>query len=101
MKDELDDTIEPLLDQDFSDEEKALLVQKGLLLEQLLQSDKFVQFFNMNYDLMSDGDTKELFLVEVPDAEAAKRAAAIIKQQMGNQSVVAATIADMKKITGK
>lgn len=83
---------------DFTDEEKELLIQKGLLLTQFLQSDKMVQFIDMNFDLIKEEGTKSISVVEVPDDEALRRAQVMMKEQVQNSSVVQqASARDIKK----
>jgi len=36
------------------------LIEKGYLLEQLLQSERFVEFFKYNFDLVRNEEEKEL-----------------------------------------
>lgn len=87
---------------EFTEEEKNILVQKGLLLTQLLESSKFVQFLNMNYDIMNDEETKSLFVVEVPDDVAMQRAAEIMKEQAADApKVQPASLQDLKKLSKK
>lgn len=80
-----EDTLKPVSEgaetqADLTDEQKQILVQKGLLFEQLYQSERFQLFFAVNFDLMKDEDTQEFFLVEVPHEVAAKRQMQAIKQ---------------------
>lgn len=87
---------------DFTEEQKNALISKGLLFEQLLQSDKFIPFFKMNYDLMKDEDTQTVYLVEVPDEVARERAMEMAKEQIKDApQVVPATPADLKELTSK
>lgn len=88
-----------LLDQ-LSDEQISYLVQKGLVLEQLLQSDKFQQFFAVNYDLVKHEDNGELYVVEVPDEVAMGRASEAMKAQAAaGPRVVTADNEDLKRYT--
>lgn len=88
--------------QSLTEETKNNLIQKGLVLEQLLTSGKFLQFFQMNYDLVhvdEEDGTKNLYVVEVPDDVAFQRAQDALKQQVkAAPLVVPATEADLKKL---
>lgn len=83
----------------YSEEEKESLIQKGLVLDQLLQSEKFVQFMNLNYDFVRDEATKMMYVVEVPDQVAMQRAQAMIEAQ--TPSVVLASEKHLKALEKK
>lgn len=86
-------------DASWTEDEKEVLIQKGLLLTQLLESDKFVQFINLNYDIVREEGTKMMYVIEVPDNVAMERVAGAMKEQAKNQpSLVHATPADLKKL---
>jgi hypothetical protein len=89
----VDEEIKPIM----SEEQRNLLLQQGLLMQQFLQSEKFVTFINMNYDLMRDDDTKMMYVVEVPDDVAAERAMKIMKQQVKEAPVVQPATLDETK----
>ncbi len=80
-------------------QERDTLIAQGQLLQQFLQSEKFVSFVNMNYDLMRNEDSKVLYVVEVPDEVAAQRAMAIMKKQVEDgPRVITPSVAEAKKV---
>lgn len=89
----------------LSDQDKQNLMSKGLLFEQLLQSEKFQSFFRLNYDLVhteDDSGVPTLYLVEVPDSVALERAREEMKSSITKAPVIVpATEADARKITKK
>lgn len=88
----------------LTEEDKNNLMSKGLLFEQLLQSEKFVSFFRMNYDLVTtDADgTMSLYLVEVPDEVALERAREEMKLNKPKAPVIVqATELDAKSMISK
>ena len=75
------------------------LIEKGDLLELLLQSERVVEFFKYNFDLVRNEEEKELVLIEVPPQEVMKRTKkAMMSLAQSGPRVVAPSAADIKAL---
>jgi len=93
------------------------LIEKGLLFEQLLQSERFTEFLGYNYDIVkvevdAAGEptddpaqvvSREMNLVEVPPEEVMKRTKAAMRKYLAESSkgaprIVAPSIADVQRL---
>lgn len=98
----MSDDVENEGDFELTEEETRILTQKGLLFEQLLESGKFKQFIDMNYDIIFLQDTNTIQVVEVPDEVALERASKIMQEQQKNAPrVQPASASDLKKFSGR
>ena len=87
------------IEKEWTQEEREVLIQKGLVFTQLLDSIKFKQFLELNYDFVREEESRMMYVVEVPDEVAMKRAAEAMKA--AQPDLVTATPADLKRLTKK
>lgn len=83
----------------LTEEAQHNLIEKGLVFEQLLQSERFTEFFNYNYDLAMDEESRELSLIEVPPEEVMKRTKkAMLELAQSGPRITAPSAADISKL---
>ena len=85
----------------LTDKERAELVGYGLIFAQLLQSERFRTFFQVNYDLVKvvdDGEkTVTMHVVEVPPQLVPERMKKLIGEAMKSAPLVEVVPADALK----
>jgi len=68
--------------QEFTEDEKKIIHNKGLLFDRLLQSERFKDFLAVNYDFMKNPETMTLVVVEVPDDVVLERARKLLSEKL-------------------
>lgn len=83
--------------------EQQELVKRGVIFTELMNSERFVQFIQCNFDFATviDDETKSITfsVVEVPPTEVMRRVAAMtVRKDKENPQIQIASNADLKKI---